>query len=230
MRVTHQSQSRTQPQPTSGTAAPGLASGSAAEARRTREHNGYIEEWCPIRRRYVYQHRLVVEAHIGRLLNREEVVHHRNHDRTDNRYENLELHPSHSSHIAAHIAEGTWGGRGPRPEMRKPRRPCPVCGTMFKPGRRTRNDGTNVDVQTCSAHCGQKLRYGNRPEPAERPCPVCGRPFVSTTTACSRSCSRRLADGPLEHGSIRCYRHGCRCGPCRGANAAKGRRYRETLR
>lgn len=65
---------------------------------------GYVMEYCPDhpscnRRGHVPQHRLVMEKHLGRFLNGQEVVHHINRDRTDNRLENLELFADHVTHM-----------------------------------------------------------------------------------------------------------------------------------
>lgn len=73
--------------------------------RRRGANRGSILEKCSshphARKGYVYQHRLVVERHIGRYLTSDEVVHHINCVNTDNRIDNLYI-CSRTQHTVAH--------------------------------------------------------------------------------------------------------------------------------
>lgn len=55
---------------------------------------------------YVMEHRLIVAQHLGRLLLRSEVVHHKDHDPSNNRLENLVLFASNGQH-KRYEAKGT---------------------------------------------------------------------------------------------------------------------------
>ena len=76
----------------------------------TKKHNrGYILAYTPKHPRahkdgYVMLHTIIMERAIGRYLETDEVVHHKNHDRSDNRPENLELMKKRE-HMSMHMKE-----------------------------------------------------------------------------------------------------------------------------
>lgn len=73
--------------------------------RKTRD--GYIEIYSPHhpnqnKNKCVLESRLVMERYLGRFLTKKEVVHHINHDKQNNRIENLELFSSVGKHTISH--------------------------------------------------------------------------------------------------------------------------------
>jgi len=77
-------------------------------AGRYKKQDGYFVVLNPERsidgRKYVLEHRLIMERHLGRKLTPDEHVHHKNGHKTDNRIENLEVLSS-GEHSSRHQQE-----------------------------------------------------------------------------------------------------------------------------
>jgi hypothetical protein len=80
----------------------------------------------------IYEHRLVMEKHLGRHLGPKEVVHHKNGCKIDNRIENLELCESNAEHLKMELTgrvpkwtpEGYANMCSSKEERRENRRVC----------------------------------------------------------------------------------------------------------
>ena len=93
---------------------------------------------------YVLAHRVIVENFLGRLLNDDEVVHHINENKKDNRIENLQV-LSASEHAKLHKSE-----IGRTMLMIK----CPGCGKIFHREKRdTHIIKKKAKYTCCSPQC-----------------------------------------------------------------------------
>lgn len=100
---------------------------------------------------YVLLHRIIMENHIGRILNVNEVVHHKNFNKNDNRIENLEL-MSRSEHTKLH-QQAKYHFEF---EIK-----CPTCGKIFNRDIRSVKSKLKINPHKtfcCSHSCGSKLQ------------------------------------------------------------------------
>lgn len=95
---------------------------------RRKHSNGY--QWILVEGSYILEHRHVMQKHIGRKLLRHELVHHINHDKLDNRLENLEI-VGWSEHTIMHHKEGLYKPMG----WSRLHKRCINCNTLDKPHR-----------------------------------------------------------------------------------------------
>lgn len=93
---------------------------------------------------YVYLHRVVMELKIGRILNEEEVVHHKDENRSNNSPDNLEIKSSQAEHAKEHK-------QGRRMLLLR----CPECHSEFERERRQTHviKPSTLGATFCSASC-----------------------------------------------------------------------------
>lgn len=103
---------------------------------------------------YIPEHHLVWWQETGEVVGDDEVIHHQNGDKTDNRFENL-AKMDRADHSREHQPTNVVVLR------------CVVCGSIFETARwRTHlNPDNEKDTTTCSPSCAGKWQHRDEPAP-----------------------------------------------------------------
>lgn len=115
-------------------------------------HDGH-RKVCYGSNKFYLVHRIIVEEHLGRKLKAEEIVHHINGDKSDNRIENLQV-MTQSEHAKLHSKV-----------VIPVECICPWCGGTFfvEPCRyRQRMKANTMGVLFCKRSCATKYQHNKR--------------------------------------------------------------------
>lgn len=115
---------------------------------------GYIEVKIAEPDVWMYEHRHVMQTHLGRTLGPHEVVHHKNGKRDDNTLDNLEVKPR-GKHTSDHHSYGTTT------------QSCRHCGTSFTRPFSWIKKRRAGKLLYCSVSCSSKHQGHGGPRPAQ---------------------------------------------------------------
>ncbi|MGB9780611.1 HNH endonuclease signature motif containing protein [Caldanaerobacter sp.] len=165
-----------------------------------RRKDGYVMVYAPNHpyavKGYILEHRLIMEKAIGRHLNLEEVVHHINGIRSDNRIENLMLFQNDNEHQILHGNQ--------RKIISK--YICPTCGKEFL---LSKNQKYYLQIgRTNKAYCSFDCYVKSFDSRKEVQCANCGKIFmpkpsqwwkfknsITKQVFCSRECADEFKSG-----------------------------------
>jgi len=171
---------------------------------------GYVLIYKPdhprAKQNYVLKSRLVMEGHLGRYLEPDEIIHHRGtkypigniENKQDDRLENLEI-LSKSKHDSFHLFKRIYNGHTIT---------CCVCGKIVK---RNPSQEKRKRRQVCSIKCRTKLpkkkRQGKDTAPGKQhyKCSACGKKFtqyISTKNCKNHYCSPKCKYSTFKRNKI----------------------------
>ena len=96
---------------------------------------------------YVLLHRVIMENHIGRLLLKDEIIHHKDGNKNNNDISNLEI-LSKSNHTKLHASKV-----GRQMALLK----CPNCNIIFERQKNQTHFFKGTDFSICSRKCNGEL-------------------------------------------------------------------------